>query len=122
MIQGQGLQRHAPVIPVSGQDAFSELQFLLWLFLQLQLQSVYSMSTFAFLNNSILMFGSRAIHLLPPIDMEHEGVIISHKGMLMLVLYGSSETISLLEWLQCFLYVCKLPNYSLNLGSFEKKY
>ncbi|EOB06380.1 hypothetical protein Anapl_13718 [Anas platyrhynchos] len=53
MIQGQGLQRHAPVTPVSGQDAFSELQFQLWLFLQLQLQSVGSMSTFAFLNNSI---------------------------------------------------------------------
>lgn len=67
------------------------------------------------------MFGSRAIHLLPPIDTEHEGVIISHEGMLMLILCESSETMSLLEGLHHFFSVCKLLNYSLNLGSFEKK-
>lgn len=72
MIQGQGLQRHAPVTPVSGQDKFSELQFQLWLFLQLQLQSVGSMSTFAFLNNSIFKVGFEAksvSHLLKHSDV-----------------------------------------------------
>lgn len=134
MSQSQGLQRQFQVIPVSGQDILSVQQMSSY-FCQVQ---TLLLQKFAFLCRSSLKAGVRAkstSHMLKHPDTWLWGKTrrclpytqhVGHPPQPWrdacggFVLTVGEE--SFLEWLQCSLCICMLPDYRLSLDTLERKY